>query len=110
MEVYLHIQGLFMSSEFAVLMPKKMFTLYKNLVLDLTLETMSSLSTADFSCSQEEGAATLDSCLLAEAIRTVNQSVGCLSKYLRWGFQPVIFMLPIKIVSSTSQPIFESYT
>ena len=81
--MYLHNRGLFLASDFSVLLPKSMF-LYKGIyVLALSMETMTSLTSPEFNCnSQEEAAQTLDGCLLAEALRAANQSAGCLSKDL----------------------------
>ena len=83
MEVYLHNPGLFLASDFSVLLPKKMFDNDENIVLELNLDTMISLPTPEFNCSQEEEGQTLDSCILAEAVRAANKPAGCISKYLR---------------------------
>ena len=83
MEVYLHNPGLVLASDFSVLLPKKMFDNDENIVLELNLDTMISLPTPEFNCSQEEEGQTLDSCILAEAVRAANKPAGCISKYLR---------------------------
>ena len=83
MEVYLHNQGLFQSSDFSILMPKKIFTQDEDVILELSLETMISLPSADFNCSQAKAAQTLDSCLLTEAASAANQSIGCISKFIK---------------------------
>ena len=84
LEVYLHNKGLFQSSGFSIIIPKTIFSSAENFILELILETMISLPSAEFNCSQEEELAeTLDSCLLAEAMKAANQSAGCLAKQLR---------------------------
>ena len=84
LEVHLHNQGLFLSPAHHILILKTIFTDEKNFILELTLETRISLPSAEFNCGQEDEAAqTLDSCLLAQAVRVANQSAGCLSKSLR---------------------------
>ena len=84
MEVHLHNQGLFLSPSHNILIPKTIFTGEENFILELSLGTMISLPSAEFNCSQEdETAETLDSCLLAEAMKAANLSAGCLSKSLR---------------------------
>ena len=85
MAVYLHSRGLFFAKDFAILLPKSLFSNEENLVLELSLETMTSLPTADFKCSQDEvtGVQTRDRCLLDEALRAANQSAGCISRDLR---------------------------
>ena len=82
MEVYLHNLGFFLISDFSVLMSKKMFAYQQNFVLELALESMISLPNNELKCSQEEAATSLDNCIYAEAVKTVNQSYGCRSKYL----------------------------
>jgi hypothetical protein len=80
MEVYLHRPGQFHAPGFALLMAKKMFSSEKNYILYVSMESMNSLPSADFNCSQDEGAQNLDSCLLAEAFSAANKSAGCLPK------------------------------
>jgi len=81
MSVYLHGQGLFHLSSYSRL-DKGLLSSDKNYIFELNLETMESLSTKEFNCSQAESVYSLDSCLVAEAIRAANTSAGCLAKGL----------------------------
>jgi hypothetical protein len=78
MEVYLHSPGQFHSAEFAILMPKWILVYENNYILQLSIESIISLPSADFNCSEDENTQTLDSCLLEEAFRAANISAGCL--------------------------------
>jgi hypothetical protein len=80
MEVYLHNRGLFYSQEYSLRLPKKMLTNEDKIILELGLETMVSLPSTEFNCTQDEEAMTLDTCLLTEACKAANQSAGCLAK------------------------------
>jgi hypothetical protein len=69
MEVYLHSPGQFHSADFTILMPKKMLSNDQNFILQLNIEIINSLTSEDYSCSEENGSETLDSCILEEAFR-----------------------------------------
>jgi hypothetical protein len=78
MEVYLHKPGQFHSPDFTILMPKKMLNNDENFILQLNIEIMNSLTSADFSCSQENATQTLDDCILNEAFKAAINSAGCI--------------------------------
>jgi hypothetical protein len=83
MAMYLHTRGMFFSTDFSVLLPKKIFKESANYVLELNTETIISLPTPDFNCNVDESAQTIDSCLLAGAVDIANLTVGCISKHVR---------------------------
>ena len=82
MEVYLHSRGLFQSSDFCVGMEKSLFASNRNFTLALTLDTIESLNTPDFNCTDFTMSQTLDSCLIGEAMQAANNSAGCIFNYL----------------------------
>jgi hypothetical protein len=82
MKVYLHNQGLFNALDFALTFEKELFSSDKNHTLALALETIMSLNTPDFKCSEDTVEQTLDSCLVAEAMQAANNATGCIFKYL----------------------------
>jgi hypothetical protein len=82
MKVYLHNQGLFNAFDFSLGLDNKLFSFDKNHTLALSLETIRSLNTPDFKCSEDTEEQTLDSCLVAEAMQAANNSAGCIFKYL----------------------------
>jgi hypothetical protein len=82
MKVYLHNRGLFNAFDFSINLHNNLFSSDKNHTLSLSLETIMSLNTPDFKCSEDAVEQTLDSCLIAEAMQAANNSVGCIFKYL----------------------------
>jgi hypothetical protein len=82
MKVYLHNQGLFNALDFSLTFGKELFSSDKNHTLALALETIMSLNTPDFKCSEDTVEQTLDSCLVAEAMQAANNATGCIFKYL----------------------------
>jgi hypothetical protein len=81
--VYLHKQGLFNARDFSVALDKNLFVGEKNYTLALVMETIQSLNTPDFNCSDYSLGQTLDSCLVDEAMQAANNSAGCIFKYER---------------------------
>ena len=85
LEAYLHSRGLFLSPDFSVILPRDMFASEEDFVLELNLETMISLPLPELYCSQDEAdGLTQDSCLMAAAVSTGNQSLGCVAQQLRY--------------------------
>jgi hypothetical protein len=82
MKVYLHKQGLFSASDFSIGLDNNLFSFDKNHTLALSLETITSLNTPEFKCSEDTVEQTLDSCLIAEAMQAANNTAGCIFKYL----------------------------
>ncbi len=82
MKVYIHNQGLFSAFDFSVSLERDLFSFDKNHTLALALETIVSLNTPDFKCSEDTVEQTLDSCLVAEAMQAANNATGCMFKYL----------------------------
>jgi hypothetical protein len=82
MKVYLHTQGIFNAFDFSLALEKELFSSEKNFTLALSLETITSLNTPDFKCSEDTMEQTLDNCLVADAIKAANNSAGCIFKYL----------------------------
>jgi hypothetical protein len=83
MKVYLHTRGLFHATDFSLPLDKELFASDESFVLELAMEILDFLPSAEFNCSQAyDGAWTLDSCLLAEATRVASQSAGCVSSLL----------------------------
>jgi len=82
MKVYLHNQGLFNAFDFSLALEKELFSFNKHHTLALSLETIMSLNTPDFKCSEDTVEQTLDSCLIAEAMQAANNTAGCIFKYL----------------------------
>ncbi len=80
-KVYLHSQGLYHAWDFSVALEKNLFIEEKNYTLSLAMETIQSLNTPDFNCSEYTFGQTLDSCLVAEAIQAANNTAGCIFKY-----------------------------
>ncbi len=80
-KVYLHSQGLFHAWDFSVALDKNLFNKEKNYTLSLAMETIQSLNTPDFNCSEYTIGQTLDSCLVAEAMQAANNTAGCIFKY-----------------------------
>jgi hypothetical protein len=80
---YLHKRGMLLSEDFTLLLQKNMFLSYKKYMLELNIETVVSLPTAELNCNEDESAKSLDTCLLTNAIVAANSSVGCITKYLR---------------------------
>jgi hypothetical protein len=81
MKVYLHSQGLFNAWDFSLALEKNLFSSEKNYTLALAMETIKSLSTPDFNCSEYTDGHTLDSCLVAEAMQAANNTAGCIFDY-----------------------------
>ncbi len=82
MKVYMHNQGLFNAFDFSLEMEKSLFSLNKNYMLALALETITSLPTPDFDCSEDTVRHTLDTCIVDEALKAANNTAGCIFKYL----------------------------
>jgi hypothetical protein len=82
MKVYIHNQGLFSALDFSLSLERDLFSYDKNHTLALALETIVSLNTPDFKCSEDTVEQTLDSCLVAEAMQAANNATGCIFKYL----------------------------
>ncbi len=82
MQVFLHPRGLFFATDFSLPLDKDLFSEEYNVILDLAMETLDSLPSPELNCNSANEAQTLDSCLLAEAARTANQSAGCVSKWM----------------------------
>ncbi len=82
MKVYLHNQGLFNAFDFSFSLDNSLFSSDKNHTLALSLETIMSLNTPDFKCSEDTVEQTLDSCLVAEAMQAANSTAGCIFRYL----------------------------
>jgi hypothetical protein len=80
-KVYLHSQGLFNALDFSLALEKNLFTSEKNYTLALAMETIQSLNTPDFNCSEYSMGQTLDSCLVAEAMQAANSTAGCIFQY-----------------------------
>jgi hypothetical protein len=80
-KVYLHSQGLFHAWDFSVALDKNLFSSEKNYTLALAMETIQSLKTPDFNCSEYNIGQTLDSCLVAEAMQAANSTAGCIFQY-----------------------------
>jgi hypothetical protein len=80
-KVYLHNQGLFNAWDFSFALDKNLFSSEKNYTLALAMETIQSLKTPDFNCSEYNMGQTLDSCLVAEAMQAANSTAGCIFKY-----------------------------
>ena len=81
--VYLHKQGLFNARDFYHVLEKDQLLLDKNYTFALAIETIQSLNTPDFNCSDYSLGQTLDSCLVADAIQAANNTAGCIFKYDR---------------------------
>jgi hypothetical protein len=81
--VYLHTKGAFLSKDFLVPFSKKLFEANENYVLELNLENIVSLPTAEFTCNHDETAQTFDGCFMDKAVYLTNQSTGCISRYMR---------------------------
>jgi hypothetical protein len=79
--VYIHKQGLFSARDFYQGLEKGMLLSDKNYTLALAMETIQSLNTPDFNCSDYSLGQTLDSCLTAEAMQAANNTAGCIFKY-----------------------------
>jgi hypothetical protein len=79
--VYLHKQGLFNARDFYQGLEKYLLLPEKNYTLALAMESIQSLKTTDFNCSEYSLEQTLDSCLVAEAIQAANNTAGCIFKY-----------------------------
>jgi hypothetical protein len=82
MKVYLHNQGIFNALDFSLPLEKELVSSDKNHILALALETITSLNTPDFKCSEDTVEQTLDSCLVAEAMQAAINATGCIFKYL----------------------------
>ncbi len=82
MKVYLHNQGLFNAFDFSLALEKKLFSSDKNHTLALALETIMSLNTPSFKCREDTVHQTLDSCLVAEAMKAASNTANCIFKYL----------------------------
>ncbi len=80
-KVYLHSQGLFNARDFSVVLEKNLLTFEKNYTLAIAMETILSLNTPDFNCSDYSIGQTLDSCLVAEAMQAANSTAGCIFRY-----------------------------
>jgi hypothetical protein len=81
--VYLHKQGLFNARDFSHVLEKDQLLFDKNYTFALAIETIQSLNTPDFNCSDYSLGQTLDSCLVADAIQAANNTAGCIFKYDR---------------------------
>jgi hypothetical protein len=80
-QVYLHSQGLVNARDFSVALDKNLFMSEYNYTLALAMETIQSLNTPHFNCSEYTFRQTLDSCLVAEAMQAANNTAGCIFKY-----------------------------
>jgi hypothetical protein len=80
-KVYLQSQGLFHAWDFSVALDKNLFSSEKNYTLSLAMETIQSINTPDFNCSEYNMGQTLDSCLVDEAMQAANSTAGCIFQY-----------------------------
>jgi hypothetical protein len=80
-KVYLHSLGLFNAQDFSVVLEKNLLTSEKNYTLALAMETIQSLNTPEFNCSEYNMGQTLDGCLVAEANQAANSTAGCIFQY-----------------------------
>ncbi len=81
MKVYLHSPGLFNARDFSLTLENNLLSSEKNYTLALAMETIQSLNSPDFNCSDYSLGQTLDSCLVAEAMQAANKTAGCIFKY-----------------------------